>query len=90
MQKTYVINIFGDVQGVGYENYVYNLAIKSGISGKLKNSPDGSVLVFVNCKKQPLNEFIDKLKSGNTHSKVSCIKVEETNQIDFDGFSVLY
>ncbi len=90
MQKTYVINIFGDVQGVGYENYVYNLAMNNGISGKIKNNPDGSVLVFVNCKKQPLNDFIDKLKSGNEYSSVSCIKVEETNKTDFEGFSVLY
>ncbi len=90
MQKTYVINIFGDVQGVGYENYVSNLAMTKGMSGRIKNNPDGSLLVFVNCQKQPLNDLIDELKSGNEYANVSCIKVEETIKTDFEGFSVIY
>lgn len=58
MEKTRLcIRFYGDVQGVGFRYRAYHAAGSLGLSGWVKNCPDGTVL----CEVQGTRDGIDKM-----------------------------
>ncbi len=51
MLKTYKISVSGQVQGVGFRPYIYNLANQFKLKGTVSNNEEG-VLIFVRESKQ--------------------------------------
>ena len=60
MQKTYKILISGQVQGVGFRPYVYNLAKDFSLKGSVSNNENG-VIILVQGSEQSVKVFYDKL-----------------------------
>ena len=48
----------GRVQGVGYRYFVTGCARKAGVSGYVKNMPDGSVLMVAEGRQVALDNFL--------------------------------
>lgn len=90
MYKTYTIRITGRVQGVGFRNYIYRTAVDQGILGMVRNEADGSVSVLASMPDTTVRSFVEALKQGNGFSKVSCIKITESEPKMLSGFSVIY
>lgn len=56
--------IFGNVQGVGYRQFVKSLARKSGIYGWVRNLPDGRVEAVLQGEKKKIENIVDLFKDG--------------------------
>ena len=56
------LQVRGIVQGVGFRPFVYNLAVKHGLSGWVTNT-SGGVIIEVEGHNQQLNDFRQKLSS---------------------------
>lgn len=65
--------VYGVVQGVGYRYFVYRIATSLGLSGYVKNLPDGSVEVVAQGDKGLVLDLIDDLKIGPRHAHVKRI-----------------
>ena len=74
MKRVY-IRIKGRVQGVGFRFFTQTLAMDFDLTGYVKNSYDGSVIIEAQGDEENLVEFIDNLKTGNRFSHVEDIEI---------------
>ena len=58
------IKVQGFVQGVGFRFFCHRLATALGISGWVRNNPDGSVSLRAEGDRSHIEELIDNLKVG--------------------------
>jgi acylphosphatase len=87
----YEINITGRVQGVGFRYFVHQKANEMGITGWVKNSVEGGVIIVAQGIEPELKTFIDYLYIGPTRSRVDRITVNKMQVLTvFDNFSVKY
>ncbi len=85
------IKISGRVQGVGFRYFVVQKAKETGITGWVKNTVDGGVLVLAQGSEFDLETFTGYLKIGPTLSRVDRIAVNKIQlPTVFDNFSVKY
>ncbi len=70
------LRVSGMVQGVGYRYFCYRKANDLGITGWVRNQPDGSVLVLAEGDRSAIEVFIVELKIGPSASSVSDVNVE--------------
>lgn len=69
------IYVKGIVQGVGYRAFTRRIAQSYGLSGWVKNLPDGRVEVFVQGEKDVVWEFLKELWEGPPAGKVDRMEV---------------
>ena len=67
--------ISGFVQGVGFRQYVRDSAKKMGLTGWVKNTPEGTVEALIQGKVVDLKELIQVCKNGPFLAEVKDIKV---------------
>lgn len=85
-----LIQIKGLVQGVFYRAYIKKRANELGLTGWIKNNPDGTVTVCAEGEKEKLEQFIEYCKTGSNSSKVENINtVWEESSRKFEGFRIL-
>jgi acylphosphatase len=91
MMVQYEITVSGRVQGVGYRYFAVQKANEMGITGWVKNSVDGGVIIVAQGIEEEIETFIDYLYIGPTRSRVVQIsKVKFNTLSNFDNFSVKY
>ncbi len=85
--NSYRFTIFGKVQGVGFRQYVMQIAKSLKFVGYVKNLPDGCVEVVVNFDLQSeLEACVSKLYEGSSLSKVDDVECIKIDFIDFEKF----
>lgn len=85
------IEIYGKVQGVGFRHFAVQKARELGISGWVKNTIDGDILIVAQGDEAVLNTFVDFLSIGPTRARVDKISKHKTEvSTVFDSFSVKY
>ncbi|MFH1687820.1 MAG: acylphosphatase [bacterium] len=67
--------ITGVVQGVGYRYYCYRRALSLGLTGWVRNEPDGSVTALAEGDRSLVEQFITDLKVGPPSASVTDIKI---------------
>ncbi len=72
------LTIKGMVQGVGFRYWCYRRARGLGLSGWVRNNPDGSVSVDVEGDRGLLGEFIKEIKVGPRYATVTEVDVAWT------------
>ena len=81
----------GTVQGVAYRIYVQDAATELGLTGFVRNLPDGSVEIVAQGTPDILKEFIEYLHEGSLMAKVDSVAVDwVTPKVTYDEFSVLH
>lgn len=87
--KAYKIKIVGDVQGVGYRFSAIREAQSLGLSGWVKNDPDGGVSAQIQGDEESCSQFIEWAREGSPMAEVEKAEGEET-EIDegLRGFNV--
>jgi acylphosphatase len=65
-----VATIYGRVQGVFFRAFVVNISKKLGLTGYVRNLPDGTVEVKAEGDKQRLEELVVQLNLGPPGSRV--------------------
>jgi len=68
--------VSGKVQGVFYRDNTQRWASSLGLSGWVKNLPDGRVEVLVEGKKDTIESLERKLKEGPPLSRVDFVRTE--------------
>lgn len=88
--KSFLIQVTGIVQGVGFRPFVYNLAIKYNIKGWVNND-DRGVNILLTCKEEEAQKFIKELQENPPKlASIHNIKIEEiTNQKEYKSFEIV-
>lgn len=89
MKKQIQIKVTGKVQGVFYRDYTIQKATALGITGFVKNMPDGFVYIEAFGDDEALSLFVDWCYTGSPKAEVENVEVEEMNIIsNFSGFEM--
>ena len=68
--------VTGRVQGVGYRYFVQAEAARLGLSGTVRNLPDGAVAVEAEGPRPALHELLGKLREGPPAARVRRVDVD--------------
>lgn len=85
------ILVDGVVQGVGFRYFTERTARRYGLSGWVRNLPDGRVEVEVEGEAGVLNAFLGDVRRGPPHARVTDVRVDRrspTGQVE--GFEVRF
>ena len=81
--------VSGRVQGVGFRHHVVEAARRHGLSGAVRNLPDGTVEVQAAGPDAGLAAMLEEVRRGPRFSRVSGIEESELETArTFDGFRV--
>jgi acylphosphatase len=81
----------GRVQGVAYRYYAEKVATRLGVSGWVRNLPDGRVEVLAEGEEGPIGEFLARLEEGPRLARVESFEVERANATgEFTGFRIAF
>ena len=88
-RKRFEARISGRVQGVGFRFFVRQAASEFGITGYVRNEPDGSLEVVAESEEDVLRKFLDMLWEGPRSARVGDIQVSWGPPSDeYERFSV--
>jgi acylphosphatase len=76
MKRRAVIKIYGEVQGVGYRSWTLRRARKLGLTGFVRNEPDGSVLIVAEGEEEDIKKLINECRRGPPLARVERVEVE--------------
>ena len=88
MLQTYSILIIGKVQGVFYRQSTQEKAKELGITGIVKNLPDGNVLIMATGTTDQLNELVNWCKQGPPRAVVTSVQVEKLTPQTYQNFTI--
>ena len=91
IMKRIVINVYGLVQGVFFRYTTRKVARKLGLTGIVKNMPDGSVYIEAEGSEEMLSELLKFTKKGPKYAEVSDVEYEYTvPQYKYKGFDYAF
>ena len=85
---TVSITISGKVQGVWYRQSAKEQAQQLGITGQVRNEPDGSVYIIATGTKEKMDQFINWCKKGPPKARVTNINIKELLLQQFTHFTI--
>lgn len=85
------ITVRGIVQGVNYRWFAQRNASERGLTGYVRNMPDGSVQVVAEGQRAEIEQLIEALRVGPSAAVVESVTVDwNPPQGDFQRFEVRY
>lgn len=87
--KRYKAVLTGNVQGVGLRVFAKEQATNLGVTGWIKNMPDGTVDLEMQGKQPEIDKLTSIIKKGNFIIKVETMKVEEMAPVAGDEAFVI-
>ncbi|MEW5994082.1 MAG: acylphosphatase [Candidatus Zixiibacteriota bacterium] len=72
------MTVRGMVQGIGFRYWCYHRAQALGVTGWVRNNPDGSVSMAVEGDRSLLDEFIQEIKVGPRYASVTDVDIKWT------------
>jgi acylphosphatase len=85
------IKVIGRVQGVYYRSTTREVAIELGLTGWVRNVPDGSVEIVVEGEKEKIEELIKWCRKGPPLAIVKNLEIKwEEYKNEFKSFEVRY
>ena len=88
MLKTLSIIVTGKVQGVWYRQSAKEKATELGVTGNVRNQPDGSVAIIATGLTNQLDQFIEWCRQGPPRALVTNVEVTELPLQSFDRFVI--
>jgi acylphosphatase len=70
--------VSGRVQGVGFRYFTQDVAAREGLTGQVRNLPDGCVEVIAEGDADSLQRLEAALWRGPSHARVENVEVEST------------
>lgn len=77
--KTVHVQVIGRVQGVFFRDYTRREAERLGLSGWVKNMPDGSVEALLSGSTETVDAMLAWLHEGSPAARVQRVVVDETD-----------
>lgn len=78
----------GRVQGVGYRYFALQTARELGVTGFVRNQPDGSVEVLAEGDEATLASFEARLRDGPSFGRVEALERQAASPRGDSGFHV--
>ena len=89
-KRVHVI-VEGRVQGVFFRAFTRDEAFRLGLSGWVRNRPDGSVEALVEGEKSAVDKMVQWFHLGSPHSIVEKVHLNEESPVgDFGTFEIHY
>jgi len=83
--------VHGVVQGVGFRHFTRQLAESFGITGYVRNVPDGTVEMVAEGGTQALKAFLEEVRIGPRFGSVGRMDIEWSEaRGDFSGFTYAF
>lgn len=83
--------VSGRVQMVMYRDFAQRMAWLNRLSGEVENLPDGTVRVVAEGRREQLERFLTKLRTGPLLARVDGVTVAwEEGTGEFSGFRIVY
>ncbi len=89
-KNRYVIKVTGRVQGVGFRYSTLNEAKKLGLTGYVKNMPDGSVKIEAEGTEDQLDALVEWCRSESGPGYVDSLTFDTSSPAGYDEFRVKY
>jgi acylphosphatase len=80
--------VSGSVQGVGFRFFAERAAREAGVTGWVRNRPDGTVETVVEGEEKAVARYLERLRSGPGGSRVTRFHEEETHVTGLDSFEI--
>lgn len=87
MQR-YAITVAGKVQGVFYRDSARREALRLGLTGFVRNDPDGTVYLEVEGEEGALRQFLWWCSKGSPQAKVTNVEHQVLVPVGHQGFEV--
>jgi acylphosphatase len=84
----FAIRVTGRVQGVFYRASARAEAERLGLSGFVRNRPDGSVYAEAEGPRETLDRFVAWCRRGPPHAQVESVEAEEGKPKGYAGFTI--
>jgi acylphosphatase len=78
--------VTGRVQGVGFRFFALRAAQQSGVTGWVRNLPDGNVETLVEGDLEEIDRYLSRLRSGP--GRVSSIDAQDVPAEGFETFEI--
>jgi acylphosphatase len=82
------VSVTGRVQGVFFRAWMRDRAIDLGVTGWVRNCPDGRVDAHIEGEKAAVEQLIELLHRGSPSAQVEDVHLWDVELFDFDGFEV--
>ena len=82
------VSVTGRVQGVFFRAWMRDQAIALGVTGWVRNCPDGRVDSHIEGEEAAVEQLIARLHRGPPAAKVEEVHVWDVDTFDFDDFEV--
>lgn len=82
------IKIEGKVQGVFFRATARKVAEGFSITGKVRNTEDGSVEVWATGPEAQLDRFLAWCRKGPEGARVEAVHAEDAGNLHFEGFEI--
>ena len=82
------LTISGRVQGVFYRASTVDKALELGVTGYVRNEPDGSVYAEVEGTEKQVEAMVDWCKEGPRFANVVDVSIEEGELQGFESFKI--
>ncbi|MEO0019368.1 MAG: acylphosphatase [candidate division WOR-3 bacterium] len=90
-KASFVALVFGRVQGVFFRMFVLREARALGLTGRVRNLPDGSVEVNAEGERGKLEKLIERLHQGPPGALVQNVSVTWSDYLhEYDDFQIDY
>jgi acylphosphatase len=90
-EKQVYVKVYGIVQGVSFRYFTRHVGNSLGITGFVRNLPDGGVEAVLEGEEHRIRQMIDLLREGPESAVVENIEVEWGNYTgQFHGFTIRF
>jgi len=87
MQRRRVV-VQGHVQGVFFRETVRRRALAAGVSGSVRNCPDGSVEAVLEGERDAVEQLVEFCREGPRGARVDWVDVASEEPVGLAGFEV--
>jgi acylphosphatase len=83
--------VHGQVQGVGFRYFTERTASSLGVTGWVRNVPDGTVEIEAQADQDTLSRFFEKVRKGPSFSDVTDVEMDQLEAGgEESGFQIKY
>jgi acylphosphatase len=76
------VEVAGRVQGVGFRWFVREVALRAGVSGWIRNRPDGNVEIAASGSEHAIAQLLDAARTGPPGARID--RVADLPAVDQD------
>ena len=82
------VSVTGRVQGVFFRSWTREQARELGVTGWVRNCPDGRVDAHVEGDEAAVQQLLERLRRGPPSARVEDVRLWDVEPCDFDDFEV--